>query len=252
MKNVNVSKRRKNQKGFTLVELAVVMIIVGLLIGGILKGQELIANAQVASLVTQAKGIDAGISTFRDSYRAFPGDMNTAQARLPNCVAGNNCFNGGGTGIIDNPVTGVGTAAAAGNGTQESGNFFTQMALAGNIGGVDPTGGAAYGGQFPDTPVGGGFSIGHTNAGAISAQIQGGATVLGGHYLIMNSALGALAASTGPINASQAARIDRKMDDGNADSGSVRSNGGTCLDAAGDYDEENAGAGCALVFRVQS
>ncbi len=47
-----------NQSGFTLVELAIVMIIIGLLIGGILKGQELVSNARVTSTVAQIKGID--------------------------------------------------------------------------------------------------------------------------------------------------------------------------------------------------
>ncbi|HIL28602.1 MAG TPA: prepilin-type N-terminal cleavage/methylation domain-containing protein, partial [Micavibrio sp.] len=84
----------KKQAGFTLVELAVVMIIIGLLIGGVLKGQELIANAQIASTVAGIKGIDAATSTFNDTYNAFPGDMSNALTRLPNCAAP--CANGNG------------------------------------------------------------------------------------------------------------------------------------------------------------
>ena len=75
----------QNEKGFTLVELAIVLVIVGLLIGGILKGQELIANAQVTATMNQMTGMDAATSTFRDKYNAFPGDMGGAATRLPNC-----------------------------------------------------------------------------------------------------------------------------------------------------------------------
>ena len=51
-------KQMSNQKGFTLVELAIVMTIIGLLIGGVLKGQELMENARVTSTVAQVKGYE--------------------------------------------------------------------------------------------------------------------------------------------------------------------------------------------------
>ena len=77
----------KRQAGFTLVELAVVMIIIGLLIGGVLKGQELIANAQITGTASAIKGIDAATTTFRDTFATMPGDMRTPNTRLPNCAA---------------------------------------------------------------------------------------------------------------------------------------------------------------------
>jgi prepilin-type N-terminal cleavage/methylation domain-containing protein len=61
------TRQPASQAGFTLVELAIVMIIIGLLIAGVLKGQELIANARVTSTVAQVKAIDAAISTFKDT-----------------------------------------------------------------------------------------------------------------------------------------------------------------------------------------
>ncbi len=85
---------RQSERGFTLVELAIVMIIIGLLIGGILKGQELINNARVSSTAAQAKAIESGISTFRDKYAGLPGDLANPLVRLP-VVAGGTAAAGG-------------------------------------------------------------------------------------------------------------------------------------------------------------
>jgi prepilin-type N-terminal cleavage/methylation domain-containing protein len=67
-----------NQKGFTLVEIAIVMVIIGLLIGGILKGQEMVQNAKVKRVVKSADELRAAVMTFYDKYGQFPGDENSA------------------------------------------------------------------------------------------------------------------------------------------------------------------------------
>lgn len=66
---------KQRQKGFTLVEIAVVLVIIGLLLGGVLKGQELISSARVRNLADQQSGIQAAYFGFQDRYRAVPGDM---------------------------------------------------------------------------------------------------------------------------------------------------------------------------------
>ena len=76
---------RKQEQGFTLVELAIVMIIIGLLIGGVLKGQQLIENAKVTATISQIKGFQAALNSFRDTYSAMPGDMRNATTRLSGC-----------------------------------------------------------------------------------------------------------------------------------------------------------------------
>ena len=70
----------RQQSGFTLVEIAVVLIIVGLLLGGILKGQELINGARVRNLADMNAGIQAAYYGFIDRYRQVPGDMTAAAA----------------------------------------------------------------------------------------------------------------------------------------------------------------------------
>jgi prepilin-type N-terminal cleavage/methylation domain-containing protein len=73
---MNINK----QKGFTLVEIAIVLVIIGLLLGGILKGQELINSARVRNLADQNSGIQAAYYGFIDRYRQVPGDFIAANA----------------------------------------------------------------------------------------------------------------------------------------------------------------------------
>jgi prepilin-type N-terminal cleavage/methylation domain-containing protein len=75
---LNFKKIGKDQAGFTLVEIAIVMVIIGLLIGGVLKGQAMIQNAKVKRVVKQADEIRAAVMTFYDKYGVYPGDENLA------------------------------------------------------------------------------------------------------------------------------------------------------------------------------
>ena len=70
----------KRQKGFTLVEIAIVLIIIGLLLGGILKGQELINSARVRNLADQNAAIQTAYYGFIDRYRQVPGDWLATEA----------------------------------------------------------------------------------------------------------------------------------------------------------------------------
>jgi len=65
---------KRMQKGFTLVEIAIVLVIIGLLLGGILKGQEMIIQAKVKNSISDFSGVSAAYFGYQDRYRATPGD----------------------------------------------------------------------------------------------------------------------------------------------------------------------------------
>ncbi len=65
---------RLKQQGFTLVEIAIVLVIIGLLLGGILKGQEMITQARIKNMINDFNGITAAYASYQDRYRAIPGD----------------------------------------------------------------------------------------------------------------------------------------------------------------------------------
>lgn len=71
----------RDKHGFTLVELALVLVIVGLLITGVLKGEALIENAKVKKLVNQKDSIAAAYYTYFDRYGMLPGACRTGQSR---------------------------------------------------------------------------------------------------------------------------------------------------------------------------
>ena len=66
------------QSGFTLVEIAIVLVIIGLLLGGVLKGQEMIENARIKSIVNDMNGVSAAYNSYMDRYHAIPGDETAA------------------------------------------------------------------------------------------------------------------------------------------------------------------------------
>ena len=72
---------RKQQSGFTLVEIAIVLVIIGLLLGGILKGQEMITQAKIKNVMADFSGISAAYHGYQDRYRAIPGDDFNADTR---------------------------------------------------------------------------------------------------------------------------------------------------------------------------
>lgn len=115
----------KQQQGFTLVEIAIVLVIIGLLLGGVLKGQEIITNAKVKNLENSVDGLAAAIYSYQDRYQAYPGDDNRAD-RFQGLTGGT--YNGNGDGIISGTFNEVTTS-------QESSKLWLHLRNSGLVSG---------------------------------------------------------------------------------------------------------------------
>ncbi len=220
---------RKQQAGFTLIEIAIVLVIIGLLLGGVLKGQELITSARVRNLISQQDGIKAAYFGFLDRFRGLPGDYNQAVANITG--VGTACGTGGnGNG---NGQIAIGTNAA----TAESVMFWDHLSKAGFINGsytcvdhatfnnnTNPTNPYS---MYLQIAYGGLYGVGTVETGAGSNPAR--------HYLKTGNQI--------PVEI--IAEVDRKIDDGNAIRGgfqfSLSSLSGTVPTAANCY-ETAAGA----------
>src|SRR4249920_599864 len=81
MRLSTINSKNSAQAGFTLVEIAIVLVIIGLLLGGILKGQEMITQARIKNVVNDFNGITVAVTSYQDRYRFLPGDDKGASAR---------------------------------------------------------------------------------------------------------------------------------------------------------------------------
>ncbi len=176
---------KNSQGGFTLVEIAIVLVIIGLLLGGVLKGQELITQAKIKNVANDMNGMAAAIYGYQDRYKAFPGDDDKASSR----------WSGAPDGIRDGKVAG---AFNSNTDTDESRMFWNHLRLAGFIGG--DTASLAQ----PQNAAGGILGV-QTNAG------PSGAVELAGLVVCSSNLPGKIA------NA-----IDAQFDDGVPNKGAVR------------------------------
>ncbi len=240
-----LATQRRSEQGFTLVELAIVMVIIGLLIAGILKGQELIANARISATVTQLKSLDAALNTFQDKYNAKPGDMSDATTRLPGCAAP--CIDGNGDGRIAANLA-LPTATGA---TAEGAMTFVHMARADLISGIDTTGAniILFGKALPSVSAGGGLWLGYAAAASPLGTVALG---VGRQYAVLNGSAAAPTLTTGGVVPGAAAQIDRKIDDGLPNVGSVQAAGTGCTAATTpvSYNEVGGANPCVMYARV--
>jgi len=152
---------KRKQAGFTLVEIAIVLVIIGLLLGGILKGQEMITQARIKNVVNDFNGITAAYFSYMDRYKAVPGDDINASGRWSGALNGTSNGQINGLYGVSSPATltqaVVNTETSAGG---EAWNFWWHLRLAGFVAGAT-SGQAAY--SQPTNAVGGIVGV-QTNA----------------------------------------------------------------------------------------
>jgi prepilin-type N-terminal cleavage/methylation domain-containing protein len=186
---------KSNQGGFTLVEIAIVLVIIGLLLGGVLKGQELINSAKVKNFVNDFRTIPLYIYGYQDKYKALPGDDSAAVTHV-------------GAGATLTPTGPLGNGRIEGNynsvaGTDESLAFWQQVRLA-NLasGSTDFSSAGAIAAAVPK----------NADGGRVGIQSTIPITGMTGSYFVCSEA----------IQGKFAKQIDVTMDDGLTDGGSVR------------------------------
>ena len=99
-----------NRAGFTLIELSIVLVIIGLIVGGILVGQDLIRAAEVRSTVSQMEKYKSAVNTFRTKFDGIPGDMTQASAgyfNLFTLTSATTVGQGDGNGLIEGGAAGA-------------------------------------------------------------------------------------------------------------------------------------------------
>jgi prepilin-type N-terminal cleavage/methylation domain-containing protein len=196
---------KNNQGGFTLVEIAIVLVIIGLLLGGVLKGQELINSAKVKNMVNDFRTASALVYGYQDRFKSFPGDQTQAQLDAAfgvnvatACAAGPGCANNNGR------VDGDWNASAV---TSETFVFWQHVRLANLATGATNVADANY---LPRNADGGrlGVESGVDPAGNALPWITG---MRGAFYVCSDGVLGRYVR-----------QIDTTMDDGNTAGGSVQ------------------------------
>ena len=193
---------KRNQSGFTLIEIAIVLVIIGLLLGGVLKGQELINSAKVKNLANDFKNIPVFIYGYQDKYKALPGDDIAVVTHVGGVLA-TTPPNTQGNGIIDGEWN---TTTQ----TDESWLFWQHIRLAGfGPGSTDTTN--ANGDYIPKNAVGGiiGVTNSTTNSPITAAPSSGPG--IKGTYIVCS----------GSIPGKFAKQLDTTLDDGNTATGSV-------------------------------
>ena len=128
------NSKNSTEAGFTLVEIAIVLVIIGLLLGGVLKGQEMITQAKIKNIINDFNGVTVAVTSYQDRYRALPGDDQNATTRWTTQAPAS----GNGNGIIvgaynANDTSGTGGAPAA---AAESNLFWQHLRIAGFVPGL--------------------------------------------------------------------------------------------------------------------
>lgn len=203
-----------SQSGFSLVEMAIVLIIIGLLIGGVLIGKDILENGRILSTYRQIASYNAAVNTFRAAYGVLPGDMKNPSDRLSRCTTAKCNVGGNGNAMIGD--------ANAYDTSEENNTFWLHLNAAGLVEDVDRTmtwSSNNIPNTLPRTPLKSNIYIQYTNIAADSFWLQG----LYGHQWVLLKIPGPESVIPLPV----IAKMDIKYDDGKPWTGKMIS--GACV-----------------------
>jgi len=186
-------KYLRSNKGFTLVELAIVLVIIGIILGAVLKGQELIYNAKVKRVQSQIKEFISAFYTYYDKYGYYPGDDPTASTKFSGAP------NGNGNGLVEGGYCDI---------TGEESCYIWRHLRYANIISGDPAVSIPTN-LLPNHAFGGPVDM-------FTGTYTVGGTTRSGLWITLRN-----------IEAQAAAAIDRAMDDGRCTTGSIARYAGT-------------------------
>ena len=204
---------KNKNKGFTLVELSIVLVIIGLIVSSILVGQELITQASIKAQVTQIQTYQASVGTFRAKYRAIPGDFAKASNFGFTGVAGD------GDGMLEDSTGNISTATTA---TGEITRFWQHLSEANMADGQydGSQSGATIIGTYPPSKIGRGATGVYYDVDGYNVFQLGVADSAGGTaYTYANN-----------LKPQEAYAIDVRIDDGYPNGGLIRARGGITPD----------------------
>ena len=184
--------RMKKQSGFTLIELAIVLVIIGLLLGGVLKGQELINSAKVKNMATDFKNVQVYIYGYQDKFKALPGDDGQVATHLKGATVAT-------TGTVSNGV--IQGDWDSETGTDESVLFWQDVRLANLASGP--------------TTVDANLYTKNADGGRFGVQSISG-------FTSVSNMSGTYVACSRGILGKFAKQLDVSLDDGDGSKGSVR------------------------------
>lgn len=247
-------KNRASNPGFTMVELATVMLIVGLVTAGVLKGQQLLAQSRVKTTISQVQSYQAAMQNFEDVYRQLPGDISRASSLIEGCDAASGCVQGNSDGHVGLSITDIFSDDQSRLGAEPS-QFWRHMAVAGFISDVEINPQIkAWGHSHPSSSFHGGFQVVY-----FDRKNAYGPGYINSHLIVLRSGVqGPLLQGEGleAIAPAYAEIIDRKMDDGLANRGFVKAVGINCDEHYGGADLrtgiylKTSSANCAVIFQA--